>query len=839
MRHPADNLRSLRRSHTFTTKLFPLFLLILLSLSLAPASLAQDEFSVNALPDIQRMQVLADACADLELNTLCYGGGSVQVTTDGTTTTLSEVGARLPLAGVQRIETTVDEAACTWGGVVLKLQGTAGASQPGMTYVALGNVVLENATAPENFFAPATPQQVSVNTDNLNFRAAPSMEAEVIGQFDTGALLNADALSADGAWLRVESEGVTGWVAREFTQSETDLNTLPALNESAKGWMQDFRLHTAPSACPATLPSLLVIQTPGHDRVPLNVNGMEISVGSTIAFNTLSDNALGGPDTVDPSETELGGPDTVDPSEAELGGPDTVDPSDPSLGGPDTAPVTQMVVLDGSLMLPGLEASGETHAYADEAGEIVGYGLTLSSDDDNAEAFVVPEGTGILLKPPGEQQPDGPIIGAIISQIAALHALIAQQLATALEDQAELKATPERIDIEGTEQAETTIDLADTLAGTPAAESAQLNTTEFALNQGDDSAPSFDLVLQLPQGVVFAEALGPLQLLGGVLPEDDDPIKLDFPGYFDDWLNTNINEPEDDCDDFQGISPHSGTIVLPPDSTLSFSFPIESDLMETWEFIGGIIEGNGVMAYTKFHLARSTGAELKAQETQFYDLAVTNPLTYSDAQGIVHLDYNFYQMQGLGLITPGQTSGTLVWWAENKIGYWGFDSKGAETLEEFLEAIANGEIDPTELVYSEYTCITDLYTLNWTDSETVEQADDIIDPVLSPDDDSIGDTIPDIDVDVQPTPTFNLPTPQILPIEPITPTPPPRDSDGDGVPDDQDRCPTERGVVENAGCPLPPPSDRDGDGVPDDQDRCPAERGVPENNGCPLRRAGS
>lgn len=64
--------------------------------------------------------------------------------------------------------------------------------------------------------------------------------------------------------------------------------------------------------------------------------------------------------------------------------------------------------------------------------------------------------------------------------------------------------------------------------------------------------------------------------------------------------------------------------------------------------------------------------------------------------------------------------------------------------------------------------------------------------------------------------------------------PAPRDSDGDGVPDDRDKCPdTPRGVVVDAdGCPV----DSDGDGVPDYLDKCPnTPRGVAvDANGCPL-----
>lgn len=63
------------------------------------------------------------------------------------------------------------------------------------------------------------------------------------------------------------------------------------------------------------------------------------------------------------------------------------------------------------------------------------------------------------------------------------------------------------------------------------------------------------------------------------------------------------------------------------------------------------------------------------------------------------------------------------------------------------------------------------------------------------------------------------------------------DSDGDGVPDNKDKCPgTPKGVkVDEDGCPI----DTDGDGVPDYRDKCPnntpleISKGV-DADGCPL-----
>jgi len=55
------------------------------------------------------------------------------------------------------------------------------------------------------------------------------------------------------------------------------------------------------------------------------------------------------------------------------------------------------------------------------------------------------------------------------------------------------------------------------------------------------------------------------------------------------------------------------------------------------------------------------------------------------------------------------------------------------------------------------------------------------------------------------------------------------DTDGDGIADPQDACPTEAGVAALNGCP-----DADGDGITDADDSCPNEAGPSSNGGCPF-----
>jgi outer membrane protein OmpA-like peptidoglycan-associated protein len=84
-----------------------------------------------------------------------------------------------------------------------------------------------------------------------------------------------------------------------------------------------------------------------------------------------------------------------------------------------------------------------------------------------------------------------------------------------------------------------------------------------------------------------------------------------------------------------------------------------------------------------------------------------------------------------------------------------------------------------------------------------------------------------------------LPPPAPPPLSsPVPAAEPPRDSDGDGILDPDDRCPTEPedkdGFEDQDGCPDP---DNDKDGIPDTTDRCPNEaevvNGVDDLDGCP------
>jgi outer membrane protein OmpA-like peptidoglycan-associated protein len=57
------------------------------------------------------------------------------------------------------------------------------------------------------------------------------------------------------------------------------------------------------------------------------------------------------------------------------------------------------------------------------------------------------------------------------------------------------------------------------------------------------------------------------------------------------------------------------------------------------------------------------------------------------------------------------------------------------------------------------------------------------------------------------------------------------DTDHDGIDDEHDSCPAVAGLARYHGCPIP---DRDHDGVNDEEDQCPDSAGPVTNRGCPL-----
>lgn len=132
------------------------------------------------------------------------------------------------------------------------------------------------------------------------------------------------------------------------------------------------------------------------------------------------------------------------------------------------------------------------------------------------------------------------------------------------------------------------------------------------------------------------------------------------------------------------------------------------------------------------------------------------------------------------------------------------------------------------------------FTINDTDAYSPEARQKLHVAIHESLKDTDGDGIPD-DVDACPTEPEDHKDP-----DPGDGCPAPADRDGDGIPDQYDKCPDQPedkdGIDDADGCPE---DDADNDGIPDAKDACPKEPGQPspdpKKNGCPqfIRLEGS
>jgi outer membrane protein OmpA-like peptidoglycan-associated protein len=132
------------------------------------------------------------------------------------------------------------------------------------------------------------------------------------------------------------------------------------------------------------------------------------------------------------------------------------------------------------------------------------------------------------------------------------------------------------------------------------------------------------------------------------------------------------------------------------------------------------------------------------------------------------------------------------------------------------------------------------WTINDTEAPSPEARQKVHVAIRESMKDTDGDGIPD-DIDACPTVPEDHKDP-----DPGDGCPAPADRDGDGIPDDVDKCPDQPedkdGIEDSDGCPE---DDVDKDGIPDAQDACPKEPGQPDpdpkKNGCPkfIRLEGS
>lgn len=245
----------------------------------------------------QALAAVDSNCTELGRNSVCYGYDRVDATFFEAVedTFFSTPADRAELAQLASIQTApLDVENNQWGVAMMNVQANVPNSLPGqaVTFVLLGDARVENAVAPESAFLVGDPVRVVVTAaQTINVRSGPGTTFNVVANAGPGQLFDVDARNEVGDWFRISGPAPYQWVNRSLIAVQTGaasaLTDLPVAPESPKSPMQAFYFRTgigAPQCSEA--PDMLVVQGPKQVRVSLTVNGAEVGLGSTIAFQS-------------------------------------------------------------------------------------------------------------------------------------------------------------------------------------------------------------------------------------------------------------------------------------------------------------------------------------------------------------------------------------------------------------------------------------------------------------------------------------------------------------------------------------------------------------------------
>jgi len=112
---------------------------------------------------------------------------------------------------------------------------------------------------------------------NLNMRQGPGTDFEVAGFFGWDNVADVDGRSADGDWLRLQTEAGYAWIAADLVAVEGDVSQLLIVSDGTNP-LEQFTLTTPDisAICGAGAAGLLVAHA-GQDEVALQVNGANLT----------------------------------------------------------------------------------------------------------------------------------------------------------------------------------------------------------------------------------------------------------------------------------------------------------------------------------------------------------------------------------------------------------------------------------------------------------------------------------------------------------------------------------------------------------------------------------
>ncbi|MBI5670570.1 MAG: SH3 domain-containing protein [Chloroflexi bacterium] len=270
----------------FAQRLLPFLGALLLSLTVLPGAARQQGASCPAL--VQRaLESVKQACGDLGRNSACYGNTLVEASFTSADVTFNQPADQTSVESLRTLRTfPLDETLGLWGVAVMNIQANVPDTLPGqgVKFVLYGDVAIQNRVEDTGPVCAATTNAPA------NIRSGPAVNTNVLTSVPAGGALTVTGRSDDGLWLAVTVNNLSGWISTDLATTACDPASLPVRTaaDTARvyGPMQAFYFTTGAGSvrCNQLPPSSLVIQSPKGINVRLNANGLDISLGSTVAL---------------------------------------------------------------------------------------------------------------------------------------------------------------------------------------------------------------------------------------------------------------------------------------------------------------------------------------------------------------------------------------------------------------------------------------------------------------------------------------------------------------------------------------------------------------------------
>ncbi len=274
-----------------------LVLAVAAALLLAAVQPARSQATPTTLPTCQAMvraalEQLEANCTGVGRNTACYGNMLVETTFahDVPDDYFSAPADRADVVTLRTMSTApMDQANDVWGVALMNVQANLPGTLPGqsVTMILLGDTVVGNAVPEADAALPADPVAVFA-AEPADIHMRPLTDAPVAGQVAALTRLEADARTPDQQWVRVVAPAalaetaVSGWL-RAAQLAPFDASPLPVVGAQTRTPMQAFVFRTGigQPTC-AEAPNSVVVQGPANTQVVMNVNGADLTIGSTV-----------------------------------------------------------------------------------------------------------------------------------------------------------------------------------------------------------------------------------------------------------------------------------------------------------------------------------------------------------------------------------------------------------------------------------------------------------------------------------------------------------------------------------------------------------------------------